>query len=368
MKYFMIAGERSGDMHAGKLAEALYKADFDATIVGVGGQYMKDAGVELLKQYQSFSFMGIVEVITNLTKVLGTIRSLKDEVLKQKPDVLILIDFPGINLKIATYARKLGIQTCYYISPKIWAWKAHRIQRIKRDIDKMLVILPFETAYYAQRNYTATYVGNPTVEAIKSYEFDPSFEENHHFSTGKITIAVLPGSRKQEIKASVKVIGKVAARKPQWQFLIAAVDNVAAELYDGYRHIANANVVFDKTYDVLKHCNASIVTSGTATLEAALLSSPQVVVYRANALSVYIAKLLVSVPWISLVNLIAEKAVVKELIQQEYNTENVLNELSLILNDHGYAASMLSEYLRIKDLLGYNSAARQAANSITNWG
>ena len=363
MKYFIVAGERSGDLHGSKLASQLKKKDVRAKISGFGGKLMESEGVKIVKHYSSFSFMGVVEVLSNIRKIKRTLREAKESIKEADPDVLILIDFPGINLKLATYARQHGIRTCYYISPKIWAWKGHRIKRIKRDIDKMLVILPFEIDYYKSKNFDVDYVGNPLIDSIKDYEFDHDFQ----LDLNKTNIAVLPGSRKQEIVASSKVIDQIAKEAPDYTFHIAAVDNVDQALYDPYKSINNAHIHIDKTYEILKNSNAAIVTSGTATLETALLNCPEVVVYKANPISIFIVKLMVRIKWISLVNLIAGKEVVRELIQEEYNASSVLHEINKILNDEKYCAGMMADYQALREKIGTERASGKAASSIIDW-
>lgn len=363
MRYFIVAGERSGDMHGARLAEEILKKDRRAEITGAGGDLMQEAGVKLIKHYREFSLMGFWEVITHLATIQKTIKQLKKAILAEKPDVLILIDFAGMNLRLAKFAKTNGIKTCYYISPKIWAWKESRFNQIKKYVDKMLVILPFEKEYYQQKGFEVEYVGNPLMGAIRAYEFDKEFQ----LATNQVNIAVLPGSRKQEIKASAKNIHEIAKKSPNLNFVIAAVDNVDKSLYQPYENIQNAQIIFNKTYEILKQSNAAIVTSGTATLETALLNCPQVVVYRANPISVFIAKKLVKIQWISLVNLIAQKSVVQELIQEDYNAEKVLEELNKILKDHSYCASLLQEYQSLREVIGYQNASREAAGSITAW-
>lgn len=363
MKYFIVAGERSGDLHGSKLAKQLKRIDVRADIVGFGGTYMEKEEVRILKHYSSFSFMGVLEVLSNLGKIKRTLREAKHSIKFEKPDVLILVDFPGINLKLATYAKSQGIKTCYYISPKIWAWKSHRIKRIKKDVDKMLVILPFEMEYYKNQDFPVTYVGNPLIDVIKDYQYDSEFTVDH----GEVNIAVLPGSRKQEIEASAKVINEITNQASAYKFHIAAVDNVDETLYEPYRSITNAQIHIDKTYEILKQSNAAIVTSGTATLEAALLNCPQVVVYRANPLSIFIVKLMVKIKWISLVNLIANKQIVKELIQEKYNDKEVLDEINLILNDQNYCAGMMADYQELRSKIGNQRASSNAASEITQW-
>ncbi len=363
MKYFIVAGERSGDLHASRLVRQIRRLDIRAEILGYGGDFMASEDVHIMRHYATFSFMGIIEILTNLGKIKRTLRDCRKAIKDADPDVLILVDFPGINLKLATYAKKKGIKTCYYISPKIWAWKGHRIHRIKRDIDKMFVILPFEVDYYKKKKFEVDYVGNPLIDAIKDHEFDHSFQVKEEVAH----IAVLPGSRKQEISASVEVIRQVAKQAPDYQFLIAGVDNVDNDLYAPYRRIPNADVIFDKTYEILKKANAAIVTSGTATLETALLNCPQVVVYRANPVSIFIVRLLVKIKWVSLVNLIAQKEVVKELIQENYNAKAVLEELNLMLNDHQYCAGIMGDYQELRDKIGAEAASKKAAGMLVNW-
>lgn len=363
MKYFIVAGERSGDLHASKLAKQLKRMDVRAEIVGFGGSYMEKEQVQILKHYSSFSFMGVLEVLSNLGKIKRTLKEAKNAIQDENPDVLILVDFPGINLKLATFAKNQGIKTCYYISPKIWAWKSHRIKRIRRDVDKMLVILPFETEYYKTRDFPVTYVGNPSIDAIKDYDYDSHFT----FNKEEVNIAVLPGSRKQEIEASAKVISDIANQSSTWKFHIAAVDNVESSLYEPYRSILNSKIHVDKTYEILKQCNAAIVTSGTATLETALLNCPQVVVYKANPISVFIVKMMVKIKWISLVNLIADKQIVKELIQERYNPREVLDEIKLILSDQKYCAGMMADYQVLRSKIGSERASFKAANEIVEW-
>ena len=363
MKYFIVAGERSGDFHASRLARQIKKLDVRAEIEGYGGDFMEAEEVEVLRHYSVFSFMGILEVLPNLGKVRRTLKDCKQAIKDANPDVLVLVDFPGINLKLATFAKGLGIKTCYYISPKIWAWKEYRIKRIKRDVDKMMVILPFEVEYYKGKGFEVDYVGNPLIDAIKEYEFDNDFGVDEN----KVNIAVLPGSRKQEINASARVVNKIAKQAPDHEFLIAGVDNVEASLYEPYQGISNARIIFNKAYDILKHANAAIVTSGTATLEAALLNCPQVVVYKTNPINIFIARLLVKIRWISLVNLIAEKTVVKELIQKDYTVDMVMGEIHSILNDHQYCARIMIDYQELRGKIGTEAASKKAAAILTEW-
>ena len=363
MKYFIVAGERSGDLHASKLIRQIKRLDVRAEVVGYGGDLMEKEGATILQHYSSFSVMGFVEVITKLNRIRRLLSNCRKAIKQTRPDVLILVDFPGVNLKLATFAKKIGIRTCYYISPKVWAWKEYRIKRIRRDVDKMLVILPFEVDYYKEKGLKVEYIGNPLIDSIRDYEFDPTFS----LPDSGAHIAVLPGSRKQEIKASARVVEEIAATASSFRFIVAGVDNVPSDLYAPYKAIPNVQVLFNKTYEILKKANAAIVTSGTATLETALLNCPQVVVYRANPISIFIVKALVKIKWISLVNLIAQKGVVKELIQEAYNAKDVLQEINLLLNDHHYCAGMMHDYQELRDRIGAEPASKKAAGVITDW-
>ena len=360
MKYFIVVGERSGEMHAARLSREIKKNDAHAEIVGVGGKLMSQEGVNVLKSYKDFFFMGIWEVISNLKKIIRSIKHIKQLIKEYAPDVLILVDCPGVNLKLATFAKSQGIKTCYYISPKIWAWRSGRIKKIKQSIDKMLVIFPFETAYYSQRNFKVEYVGNPLIDAIGDYQYN----NKNGLESGKNNIAILPGSRKQEIKKSIKIIKKISQKSPKYNFLLAGINDINKKLYDSFEGMPNVKIYFDRTYDILKYANAAVVTSGTATLEAALLDCPQVVVYKTGLLNVIIARLLLNVKWISLVNIIANRTVVRELRQGSYNSNTVLEELNKILTDREYRNNILSGYQSIRETIGDLSAAKNTANSI----
>ena len=361
MKYFFIAGERSGDLHGSNLIKELKRSDYEADIFGFGGDMMKDQGMTLLEHYREYSFMGLWEVITHLGTIKRKLRKCKRSIRKTSPDVLVLVDFPGFNLRMAKFAKSLGIKTCYYISPKIWAWKKGRIKTIRREVDKMLVILPFEVPFYKDLNFNVEYVGNPLMDAVRTYDFEDSVVGT------ETTIAVLPGSRAQELRASKSIIVEMARHRPNYIFLVAGVNNLPQSSYSELQAISNVKVVFEKTYDILKQANASVITSGTATLEACLLSAPQVVVYRTSWLTYKVAKALVNVRYLSLVNLIADKLVVKELIQSDFNATLVLDEVDRILTEPAYCGNMLAEYQEIKEKIGFEPASKRAANSLWKW-
>lgn len=362
MKYFLIAGERSGDLHASNLVRQLYNQDLQAEVVAWGGNLTRDAGAQLLQHYNEISFMGIWEVLKNLATLKKKMDLCKSQISAFRPDVLILVDFPGFNLRMAEFARSLGIRTCYYISPKIWAWKKNRIKKIRAFVDKMLVILPFETAFYRELGYEVTYVGNPLMDAILDHRFDEHFQ----LPGGKQTIAVLPGSRQQEVARAIDVILDLAKNR-QYHFCVAGVDNLDPEIYAPLGSLDNVSLHFNKTYELLRACDAAIVTSGTATLEAALLNAPQIVVYRTSALTYYIGRLLVNIRFISLVNLIAGREVVRELIQHDYNAGTIEKELHQILNDPAKKEKIHKGYSEIGGLIGKNKASEKAASEIVNW-
>ena len=361
MKYFIIAGERSGDLHASSLIKQLLSQSPESEVYAWGGDMMQQAGAKLLQHYESISFMGLWEVMVNLRTISSKMKLCKKQIAKLVPDMVILVDFPGFNLRIAKFSKSIGLTTCYYISPKIWAWKKGRIKQIKKYVDQMLVILPFEKKFYANLGYDVTYVGNPLVERIEQYPFDEEFIKN---SGGRPNIAFLPGSRKQELLRSISVITYLAQRKPDYHFLVAGVDNLPTELYQPLEGLGNVSVHFNKTYDVLKRADAAVVTSGTATLEAALIGTKQVVVYKTSGFTYFFGRLLVKIKFISLVNLIAGRAVVKELIQDQYNVNNVLKELEDLLGNTDRIEAISNDYREIRTLIGDLKTSEIAASEI----
>ena len=363
MKYFLIAGERSGDVYGANLIVALLKKDPAAQIVCYGGDEMKAAGGELLSHYKESAFMGFYEVFTNLRVIKKKLNTCKKELLAFHPDAVIFIDYPGFNLRMAAFAKRQGLRTIYYISPKIWAWNKGRIKEIRSFVDKLLVIFPFEVPFYKSLNYPVEYVGNPLIEHIDSYELDTSFKrsENHRWN-----IAFLPGSRKQEVEHSIEMISKLAHQRKDLFFWIAGVDNLPIDLYDSIIGLSNVRLVVGKTYEILNLCDAAIVTSGTATLETALWNIPQVVCYKAHPISYLIAKYLVQIKFISLVNLIVDKEIVKELIQKDYTSENVLREVDLLLTDEKTRRKQLTDYQELNILLGQKNASEIVVEKVYN--
>ncbi|MEO7922439.1 MAG: lipid-A-disaccharide synthase [Chitinophagaceae bacterium] len=363
MKYYIIAGEASGDLHGSNLIRELKKLDMGADIRCWGGDKMQEAGGQLVKHYRELAFMGFAEVLMNLSTIFRNLKFCKEDIIQYKPDTLILIDYPGFNLRIAKWAKEQGIKVIYYISPQVWAWKENRVKSMKQCIDKMLVILPFEKEYYKNKwDWEVEYVGHPLVEVVeKSRESGVRSPE----WSDKPIIALLPGSRKQEILKKLPVMLEVSKSFPSYQFIVAkapgAEESFYNELLKGY---SNVSYVADKTYGLLMQSQAALVTSGTATLETALFGVPEVVCYKGSFLSYQIGKRVVKVKFISLVNLIMDKLVVKELIQDEMTVENLRRELQALLTDEERKKELQKEYTALKQLLsqGGNASAKAAAS------
>jgi lipid-A-disaccharide synthase len=361
MKYFIIAGEKSGDMHAANLCEEIFRNDVSAKIIGWGGESMEAKGVKILKNYRELAFMGFWEVIKNLFSILGFLKLVKKQIEDFQPDVLILVDYAGFNLKIAKWAKKNNFKIAYYIAPKAWAWQASRAKLLQKYVDLVLVIFPFEKPFFESYGIKTFFVGNPLFDQIKYFEKDQNFKEKYGLDEKPI-IALLPGSRKQEIEKMLSKMSKLANNMPDFQYVVAGVSDFDAEFYFSFGH--DFKLIFNKTYDILAHATAAIVTSGTATLETALFKVPQVVVYRTSNISYQIAKRLVKIKYISLVNLVVGKAVVKELIQDEYTTENTQSELESLIFDNKYKENQLLEYDEIIKKLGTSGASKNAALEI----
>ncbi|KLT66037.1 lipid-A-disaccharide synthase [Pedobacter sp. BMA] len=362
MKYYLIAGEASGDLHGANLMKALKEEDDQPVFRYFGGDKMKVEGGELVKHYADMAFMGFTEVILNLRTIFKNLKTAKDDILSWKPDVLILIDFPGFNLKIAEFAKANGIKVCYYISPKVWAWNQKRVLKIKRVVDHMFCILPFEVDFYKEWGMHVDYVGNPLLDEIAQFTPDPQFRENHQLGNQKI-IALLPGSRKQEIERLLPVMLSVTEQFPEYTFAIAAAPTFTETYYQQYIGNKNVKLLFSSTYNLLHVAHAAIVASGTATLETALFEVPQVVVYKGGTISIAIARLLVKIRFISLVNLIVDKKIVTELIQEDCNTQKVSQELNLITKGNG-RTQMLAEYKTLLKRMGNPGASEKTARLI----
>ncbi len=414
MKYYIIAGEASGDLHGSNLIRELKRLDNAAQIRCWGGDKMQEAGGELVKHYRDLAFMGFTEVLLNLRTILRNLKFCKQDILQFKPDVLILIDYPGFNLRISKWAKENGLRVVFYISPQVWAWKEGRVKSMKQTIDKMLVILPFEKEYFRNKwNWDVEYVGHPLVEVIERYKLARRRNEGGEKGTSltaegtkagdkgqgtsdkvqgtsdkvqgtsdkvqgtsldaegtsaedKQVIALLPGSRKQEILKKLPVMLEVSKHFPDYKFVVAQAPAISSGFYklftDKFPNVAIAN---DKTYDLLMRAKAALVTSGTATLETALFGVPEVVCYKGSPISYQIAKRVIKVKFISLVNLIMDKLVVKELIQDQLTVENLHAELNKILTDKERISALQRDYADLKKLLSQGgNASEKAARSI----
>lgn len=365
MKYYLIAGEASGDLHGANLMRALQQIDPKAEFRFWGGDRMEAVGGKLVKHYRDLAFMGFWEVVTNLRTILRNIDFCKRDITQFQPDVLIFIDYPGFNMRIAKWAKQRGIPTHYYISPQIWAWKENRIKAIKRDIDAMYVILPFEKDFYeGKHGYTVHFVGHPLLDAIAARKevSEEVFKKENGLDQRPI-IALLPGSRRQEIAKMLSVMLSVVGSYHEYQFVIAGAPSQEYDFYKQFIKEENVHFVSGKTYDLLAHSYAALVTSGTATLETALLNVPEVVCYRGNWISYQIAKRVISLKYISLVNLIMDAPVVTELIQGDLCTRNLKAELNKLL-DSDYREKLFKDYQALREKLGNEGASERTAQAI----
>ncbi|MEM7109627.1 MAG: lipid-A-disaccharide synthase [Bacteroidota bacterium] len=353
MKYYLIAGERSGDLHGSNLISKLKDKDKDAQFRGYGGGEMGSAGMTVVQHYDQMAFMGFLEVLSNLTTIKRLLKQCKNDILDYRPDVVILIDYGGFNMKIARFCKRNRVRTFYYISPKVWAWNTRRARKLKATVDRMFVILPFEVEFYQKFNWRVDYVGNPVLDAVKGYDTN-QVEDGEY-------VSLLPGSRPQELSHSLPILKKVVERLENVQFLLATVDSVDVKLYSVVQGLANLRLIKGNTYDILANARAAVVTSGTATLETALLKVPQVVTYATSTISYWIAKSLIKVDYISLVNLIVGKPVVKELIQNQFTADNVIAELKELMSNCDYRQDILRRYDELYSTLDIGSASENAA-------
>lgn len=365
MKYYLIAGEASGDLHGANLMRALAEIDPQAQFRFWGGDRMEAVGGKLIKHYRDLAFMGFWEVVTNLRTILRNIDLCKGDITAYQPDALIFIDYPGFNMRIAKWAKQQGIPTHYYISPQIWAWKENRIKAIRRDVDAMYVILPFERDFYeGKHQYPVHFVGHPLLDAIAARrEVSMEVFKRENGLDERPIIALLPGSRKQEIAKMLSVMLSVVGSYHPYQFVIAGAPSLGYDFYRQFIREENVHFVSGKTYDLLSHAHAALVTSGTATLETALFRVPEVVCYRGNWISYQIAKRVISLKYISLVNLIMDAPVVTELIQGDLNTRNLKVELDKLL-DPAYRDKLQRDYQALRERLGNEGASRRTAQAI----
>lgn len=364
MKYYLIAGEASGDLHASNLMKSLLKKDENANFRFWGGDLMTQVAQQKpVKHYKDLAFMGFIEVVMNLKTILGNIKFCKKDIEQYKPDVIIFIDYPGFNMRIAKWAKQRNIKTFYYISPQIWAWKENRIKAIKRDVDEMFVILPFEKSFYEEKhNFSVHFVGHPLLDAINKLEVTPieEFRKKHDLDEREI-IAILPGSRKQEITKMLSTMLEMPKKFEAYQFVIAGAPSQEKSFYEQFLIKENVSFVTNETYQLLSNSKAAMVTSGTATLETALFEVPEVVCYKGSEISYQIAKRIIKLNYISLVNLIMDKEIVKELIQNEFNAKNLEVELKKILDDK-HSTQMKKQFKTLKQKLGGVGASDQTAD------
>lgn len=363
-RVFIIAGEASGDLHASNLVKQMNKANSNLVLQGLGGELMEQQGVEILKHYKTMAFMGFAEVIANIRTIAKNFKLVKGWISEFKPDVIILVDYPGFNMRIASWAKERGIKVVYYISPQVWAWKEGRVKKLKATVDKMLCILPFEVDFYAKHNMESTFVGHPLLDAIanRTPGSETDFRSKWNLPTDKRIVAVLPGSRKQEIERMLPEFLNLQKKFPEYLFVLAKAPSQEDEFYAQYTSNSPIEAVRD-TYGLLEHAYAAIVTSGTATLETALFKVPQVVCYKGGNISYQIAKRLVKIPYISLVNLVLNREVVKELIQNDFTPYQLEQYFSKLLKED-YRNSLLHDYEELREKLGGEGASANAANEI----
>jgi len=368
MKYYIIAGEASGDLHGSNLITGILRSDPTAEIRAWGGDLMEESGADIVKHYKETAVMGYWSVIKSLKKIKGNLDFCKSDILEYKPDVVIFIDYPGFNLRIAKFAKENGFKTFYYIAPKIWAWKTFRIKSIKKYIDRLYSILPFEVDFYKAFNYEIEYIGNPLLDAIEAQlnrtELFDDFAKRHQIEH-KPVIALLPGSRKQEIKFLLPMMLRMQNEFPQYQFLISAAPGIKEEFYEQFITKDN-KLIKNDTYQLLKHADGAIVASGTAALETALIGTPQVAVYKVTGgmLSQIIGKIVIKVKWATLVNLIMQKEIIKELLQKDFTFSKLKKELKAILPGGEKREELIINYRELHSKMGNTGASVRAAESM----
>ncbi len=369
MRYYVIAGEASGDLHASRLIRAIKQNDSDASIRAWGGDLMENEGAILVKHYRDLAFMGFTEVLLNLRTILSNMKFCKKDMIEFNPDVVIFVDYPGFNIPMASFAKKNGLKTAYYISPQIWAWKEKRVHTIKKVVDKMMVILPFEKDFYKKWNYEVEYVGHPLIEIIDGFRDSSNVEKVKQelgLKDNKKVVALLPGSRIQEIRKKLPIMLEATKEFPDLIFILAQAASLSDDLILQYtKNYPNVQVVKDQTYALLSIADAALVTSGTATLETALFKIPEIVCYKGSPISYQIGKKLIKVPFISLVNLIMGKKVVQELIQDELTSNNIKKELQKIISPGSVRELMIDDFNKLHSQLSTGgSASNNAADVI----
>lgn len=366
MKYYIIAGEVSGDLHASFLIKELKLKDENAEFRVWGGDYMASEGADVVKHIKDLSFMGFVEVVANLKTILGNLKFCKKDIISYNPDAVIFVDYPGFNLKIAKFCHKKGFKTIYYISPKVWAWKKGRIKMMKKNLTKLFVIFPFEVPFFKKHDFEVEYYGNPLLDEIQNYNKTQDKEEffKRNNLGSKPIVALLPGSRVQEIKSMLSVQMSLVEKYPDFEFVIAGLDNHKESFYRKLMGDKKAKIIFNQTYPILNVAYCAIVCSGTATLETSLFNVPEVVCYKGNPISFSIGKMLVKLKYISLVNLILNRQAVVELLQKDWNEEKLEKEFRKIAYDERYRTEMKMNYSNLKTILGDAGASQQIAKRI----
>ena len=370
MRYFLIAGEASGDLHGSNLIKGIRSVDPSARLRCWGGDLMQEAGAELIRHYKEGAIMGFVEVIANLGKLSRNLQDCKNDILNYNPDVVVLIDYPGFNFRIAQFAKERGFRVFYYIAPKVWAWKEKRVHRLKKYVDRLFIIFPFEVEYFKKWGIDAIYNGNPLLDSVDNHPSATESKEEFCKRAGidpyGTTVALLAGSRRGEIKYLLPRMIEVAKRYPSYQFLLACAPSVDLEFYKGIigKKCSNIKLLVGETYSILRHSNAAIINSGTASLEAALIGVPQVVCYGGNEISYQIARMVVKLKYISLANLIMDKGLFKELIQHSCTPALISQELDQLLHNQEYRARMMQDYTDVRTVLGGAGASAKVAKAM----
>lgn len=367
MRYYLIAGERSGDLHGGNLIRSIRQHDPGFVGRGFGGGDMRDAGMELTMHYDQLAFMGFTAVLANLSKISAIMKECKGDILAFKPDVVVLIDYGGFNMRIAKFAKSQGLKVFFYISPKVWAWNTKRAWKLKASVDRMFCILPFEKDFYKKFDWDVDYVGSPVLDAVKKFKRDDSFLEKNGLTKEKKIVALLPGSRKMELKRVVPILADIAKTNVDLQFVVAAVKTLPKELYQSLENIPNVKFVFESTYDLLSNSTAALVTSGTATLETALFKVPETLLYKTTVLEEAIVRSVVKIEWLGLVNLILNRNAVRELYQANMTVKKVSEELRRLIDDKSYRNRLLADYDELYKILDVGSASENAGRLMVQY-
>ena len=369
MKYYLVAGEASGDLHASNLMLGIKKKDPNAEFRFFGGDLMQSQGGTLVKHYREMAFMGFVEVLMNIRSISKNLKTCKEDIIAYKPDVVILVDYPGFNLRIARFSKEAGLKVFYYIAPKVWAWNEKRVEILKKYVDQLFIIFPFEIEYFRKHSIEPIFEGNPSIDAIafklnKEQTFNDFVNLNN--LPNKPIIALVAGSRKQEIKYNLPEMLKMVEKFPDYQFVIAGAPSLKLSVYQQYINGVPVSIVYNQTYQLFKHSTIALVTSGTATLESALLDTPEVVCYKGGLLSMLIAWIVIKVKYISLVNLNMNREVVTELKQYDLNSTRLFKEASALLPGNPRRDEMLADFAKLKEVLGGEGASERVGAKVVS--